>query len=46
MAERSIADIYDRGTYIFTKAQNAEVNMSAEVIYRGYRPIYPTICLI
>ena len=43
---RSIADICDRGAYIFTEARSAEVNMSAEVLYRGYRPTYRTICLI
>ena len=35
----SIADIYDRGG-IFTEAQSAELNMLAEVRYRGYGPIY------
>ena len=37
--ERSIADIYDQGI-IFTKARCAEVNMFAEVRYRGYGPTY------
>ena len=41
---RSIADIQDRGAYIFTEAQSTEVNMSTKVLYRGYRPTYCTIC--
>ena len=39
---RSIGDIYDRSA-IFTEARSAEVNMSAEVVYRGYGPTYRTI---
>ena len=37
MVERSIADIYDQGAYIFTNVR------SAEVVYRGYRPAYCTV---
>ena len=33
MVVRSIADIYDRGVYIFVEARSAEVNMSTEVVY-------------
>ena len=39
MVGRSIADIYDRGV-IFTEARSAEVNMLAEVGYRGYGLTY------
>ena len=38
MVGRSIADIYERGAYIFTEAQYAKVIISAEVICRGYGP--------
>lgn len=41
MVGGSIVNIYNCGT-IFTEAQSAKVNMSAEVIYRGYGPEYHT----
>ena len=41
MVGQFTADIYDQGA-IFTEAESAEVNMCAEVVYRGYKPTYRT----
>ena len=35
------SQLYNQGT-IFTEEQHTKVNMSAEVLYRGYGPAYRT----